>query len=326
MSRFVAVMLIVSGALWSAAAQAQSYKLTVVGDSDPSGKAIAAGIDRALKASFPGSAASYEQRTGAAAVIEAIQKNPKAVGIVDVVSAKLAVSGTAPFKAPAADVVALGALHDKVPFLAIITKDFLQKNPGVNFDEIFRRKLPIRLGLAETGTVDLVIELAALSAVKADSASIKGAGGSVSYGKKEDLFGQIKAKKLDMMIVMQSLGDPVAVELFKGNQVRLSSPSDPTIIELTAKLGMTRILIPGDVYPFQGPVHTPADGVMMIVNRKMPEKDAYDLAKALAVNLKELQSSGNLTKDLTGAALAGNRAGALHPGAEKYYREAGLIK
>ena len=67
-------------------------------------------------------------------------------------------------------------------------------------------------------------------------------------------------------------------------------------------------------------------GALLVVNEKMDERVAYDLAKALATNIDKLRAAHSSFKDITPQFLASQQVIPYHPGAEKFHREAGLLK
>lgn len=87
-------------------------------------------------------------------------------------------------------------------------------------------------------------------------------------------------------------------------------------------------VIPAGTYEGQkDPVTTTAVKMLLLTDAAMPDDVIYDLTKALWENLDEAQKAHAVMKGVTPDMAVKDLSGlALHPGAEKYYREAGLLK
>lgn len=87
----------------------------------------------------------------------------------------------------------------------------------------------------------------------------------------------------------------------------------------------TRFLIPAGTYPGQTQdINTIGQPNFLAVNADVPEEHVYQITKAIYENLPFLQAIHPATKEMSlESALAGLPA-PLHPGAERYFREAGL--
>ena len=66
--------------------------------------------------------------------------------------------------------------------------------------------------------------------------------------------------------------------------------------------------------------------LIAICHKDMPDDDAYMIVKTLAENIDEIRALHAALKDLTVEDLANVVGVPLHPGAEKYYREIGVLK
>ena len=85
--------------------------------------------------------------------------------------------------------------------------------------------------------------------------------------------------------------------------------------------------IPGHTYPGQtSEVPTAAVPYFLVTQADVPEELAYQMTKALYDNLDPLSAANSAAKTIKREnAVVGMRV-PLHPGAERYYREVGVIK
>lgn len=85
--------------------------------------------------------------------------------------------------------------------------------------------------------------------------------------------------------------------------------------------------IPADSYKGQtGVVETIAVQCMLVVREDIPEETVYAMTKALFENLDALKNAHAKGKDVVLEKALNGVTVPVHPGAEKYYREVGLIK
>ena len=114
---------------------------------------------------------------------------------------------------------------------------------------------------------------------------------------------------------MASLGDKVRVLDFTDDEVAQANGDG----EL-----WTRYVIPADTYPVQAaPINTVAQPNFLAVHADVDEDAVYQITKTTYENLAFLQNIHKATKAMAlDRALAGLPA-PLHPGAARYYKEAG---
>ncbi len=323
MARVTVVLLAAFGFFGLASVSlAQPAKLTVTATSDQaSDKSFAAALERAIKAAGGASAVSFRKEADVAQLIESLLRSDSSVALTDGASVRLATAGEKPFKVASQGLTVIAVLHSGAPVTPILSSEFSAKHSVVNFDDALRRNLPIRVGVPEPGTVEGAVAERVLAGVGASAGTVKGAGGSWTAAPYATLVSDLKAKKLDLIVVARPPVDTAIADLMKTGNYRILSPSDPTILAAGPRIGTERVLMPS-LYPSQNVIHTAANVVVLAAGPRLAEKDGYALAKALITSAKDIQSS---YKDF-GPALAVTRTQKLHPGAERYYRETGLLK
>jgi TRAP transporter TAXI family solute receptor len=149
-------------------------------------------------------------------------------------------------------------------------------------------------------------------------------------GKTEYLpFGEsvelIKNRQLDA--TLQSAGLGVASIRDLATSVPINVVSVPA--DVVAKIGAPYVAatIPAGTYPGQtADVPTAAVVNFLVTHEGVPEETVYQMTKQLFENLDQMVAAHQAARAIT---LAGATAGMpvpLHPGAERYYKEKGLIK
>jgi len=87
------------------------------------------------------------------------------------------------------------------------------------------------------------------------------------------------------------------------------------------------VVIPAGTYDGQAEdVETAAVGNFLITHEGVSEETAYQMTKLLYDNLPQLIASHAAAKAIDPAKALDGMPVPLHPGAERYYREAGILK
>jgi TRAP transporter TAXI family solute receptor len=112
-------------------------------------------------------------------------------------------------------------------------------------------------------------------------------------------------------------------------RARFVVPTSGEIDRIIAKHGfMRRLTVPAGVYPGQpDPISTVGSWSFVLARADLPEAIGYRLAAALHRAGSTTLSSKQLSESTPGNTLAALPApGTLHPGVERFYKEAGFIK
>ncbi|MBC9073323.1 TAXI family TRAP transporter solute-binding subunit [Thauera sp. CAU 1555] len=163
-------------------------------------------------------------------------------------------------------------------------------------------------------------------------AIFKGAGMSYDdLGKVEYLpFGEsvelMKNRQLDA--TLQSAGLGVASIRDLANAIKIVVIPVPA--EVVAKIGDAAYqpaTIPANTYEGQGTdVQTAGIRNILVTHAGVPDDVVYGMTKSMFENLDQLVAAHAAAKAIKAEGAADNLPLPLHPGAERYYREAGLLK
>lgn len=145
----------------------------------------------------------------------------------------------------------------------------------------------------------------------------------LAFGESVDLM---KNRQLDATLQSTGLG----VASIKDLATSVDIVIIPVPADLVAKIGDTAYqpgMIPAGTYKGQdAPVPTAAINNFLISHSGVPDAVAYAMAKGLFENLDAMVSAHAAAKAINLAGAVKGMPVPLHPGAEKYYREQGLIK
>ena len=160
----------------------------------------------------------------------------------------------------------------------------------------------------------------------------KGAGMSYAdLAKTEYLpFGEsvelIKNRQLDATLISAGLGVAAVRDLATAVKIVIV-PIPAEVVKKIGEAAYQGATVPANTYTGQtADVPTIAIKNFLVSHEGVSTDMAYKMTKSLFDNLGELQAAHAAAKAITKEGAPLNPPAPLHPGAEKYYREAGLIK
>jgi TRAP transporter TAXI family solute receptor len=139
----------------------------------------------------------------------------------------------------------------------------------------------------------------------------------------------MRNKQLDGAWIMAGIPTAAVTEMCSTAGGKLIGMDEPLIAKLQATAPWySPFVIPAGTYDGQKtPVTTTAIKMLLLTDASLPDDLVYSLAKTLWENLGELETAHAVMKSVTPDMAVKDLAGLpLHPGAEKYYREKGLLK
>ncbi len=149
--------------------------------------------------------------------------------------------------------------------------------------------------------------------------------GAVEYLPFAESVELMKNRQLDATLQSAGLGVASIRDLSTSMAINVVAVS-PEIVE---KIGAPFLsaTIPAGTYDGQAEdVPTAAVGNFLVTSEAVPEETVYAMTKLLFENLDRLAAAHAAAKSIDPAKAVEGMPLPLHPGAEKYYREAGLLK
>lgn len=315
-------------AVLSSAASAESINVTLSGG-NPSGlwSLLGAGIDRAVKADDPSGVVTYQATGGGFANIGLLGSDRTDLGLAHDAEIMLALAGEDPFNAPIENLQAIGYMYNWAPMHFFIKKSLAEEYGIDSIDDLAASGAAIRVANNNAGNIVANITTFMLDAAGFDEATIEANGGVLVRGGSAQQADLIKDGRTDMVINGIFVGHSSFREVDKSNDVvLLSVPQE--IIEMTnERFGTGTYSIPATSYTNQAKdVSTVALGAMIITSEALPEDVGYSLAKSIATNIDEIRGVHNSMQALTPELLTSQTTLPFHPGAERAYKELGLLK
>ncbi len=163
-------------------------------------------------------------------------------------------------------------------------------------------------------------------------AVFKGAGMSYDdFSKVEYLpFGEsvelMKNRQLDATLQSAGLGVASIRDLAASVPIQIV-PIPPGVVEKIGDAAYQAAMVPADTYTGQtGAVQTIAIKNFLVSHSGVPTDAVYEMTKAMFESLDTLVAAHNAAKGIKKDAAVTGTSVPFHPGAEKYYREVGLMK
>lgn len=285
----------------------------------------AAGIAQLLRPSLPkGSTIDVLPIAGGVANPKMIETGEAELAFSHNVAARWACKGEVAFTEPTTRVRALVGGLDNF-FMGV----FVSERSGITeIDQINTRAQPFRLlttpvgGMGEYGVRQI------LSAYGTSYDGIKARGGSVRHVPRPATVQGLQDGTADAWSHIVNEGHPIVTELTTVTTVRMLPLSQAAVDKLVAA-GWAPITVAPNTFKGQTEaVRTVNAPTNILASADLPEPVAYEITKLVNENKAKLvQVHGALSDfDPAKAADPGLTGCPLHAGAERYYREKGLIK
>ncbi|MBI2115730.1 MAG: TAXI family TRAP transporter solute-binding subunit, partial [candidate division NC10 bacterium] len=273
----------------------------------PLGGAIA----EILKKEVPGTTASVLPGAGIIN-IQGVETGRAEIGFGNSVSTVDAIAGREPFKAPAKNVRQLGTLYMQY-FQAVVLED-----SGIKSVADFKGKSIAVQPRGNTGE-QMTRELLQVYGLSyKDMAKVS----HVSYN---DAVALMKDGHAQIFTLITTVPAAAILDLASSRKIRLLSVPDDKFKELQKiNSGYSRREISKGIYPgVAHEVHQFGTYTHLMIRADLPDDLVYGITKALAKNADSLGAVVKDVKGLTVKEMAFDVGVPYHPGALKYYKEAG---
>jgi TRAP transporter TAXI family solute receptor len=202
--------------------------------------------------------------------------------------------------------------------------------PYKTMDEILGEKKKLRLAITQAGSSDVWIFEKILEAYNTSIEDLtKNAGFVFARGNYAFQANQFKDKNVDGVFTFLALPGAAVTEASVGRTLKLIPFSDKAT-DYLKQYGIVPCEIPPGTYPKASnndkPIKTCCSGSVIIVHKDMPFDLAYRLTKAFNDNFERVRKVHASLEDYSPKSGPTGLALPLHPGAEKYYKEKGILK
>ncbi len=283
---------------------------------------VAQGIAEAVRKTYPSSVITVIPG-GTVANIQRVSSGEADIGIAYTSDVKAAHGGNEPFTEKYPGVRIIAATH------ATVAQHVIRK--GVGYDsltDIVENKYPLKVGFHAKGTGPEFFARKLFEFHGADAATLESWGGKWVNPGPGDAANLLKDGQLDSFERSGGLPDATIMELAINHDITLLKYDPETIKEVCEEFGYVEGTIKAGTYTFlKEDVATLVAPCVIVVDENLPDEVAYALAKSLHEQLDYMKLVHASVKEYQSEpdALV-NGLFAFHPGAEKYFKEVGLLK
>lgn len=256
-------------------------------------------------------------------------ENPLAVatgivpyGLSYAMTSYAAYSGEEPYDQPYEDIRAVSVVIPANYYQFIIAADV----PYNSFEELIELKAPIRLAVDQKGAAGEIITRKVLQAYGISYDDIIAWGGSVDYLSGSKTFEMMADNRIDASGDAVSAPSSDIMEASALMRLKLLELDEHVIERVSEKLGMDAGTINASAYSFlQEDIATVSTPAILIANKEVPEEEVYQITKAIYENFDYLRTVHKEFYNLSADNIMKVGNVPLHPGAEKFFREKGLL-
>ncbi len=288
------------------------------------------GVIDAVRRNYPKSSIIYEPGNPAGG-LEHLRTGRRPFALESIVEPRMAYEGRAPFREAYPEGSITGVLNGAPDVFALkvyARKQFLDQHGITSFDDLIKKEIPMRLSVNQPGNLwarEHVRTL--LSYYGKTMKDIESWGGTLvpqPTGASNDLK---RDSRLDVIITGGATPAGAIVELGSVQDIAFI-PLSKELAEYVAKeLDVKVGVIPGGAYTFQKEdLYVPFTSFIIVAGPEATFDDAYKLTKSMYEQMERYRSLHPALSLASRERLPDVGSLKLHPGAEAFYREVGLIE
>ena len=320
MKRSLASLSVIFVLSMAAAIDAKELKITLAGYSAGGvSNAMGQAVGAAIVKDNPGAVFSYEPGQGGANEIK-VSRGETELGLSSSILMGPALNGEEPFKQKLPNLRALSFLHTNDMIMIIDGRSGLQSVEDLKTKQV-------RIGTHQKNSFMELGTRKFLAAYGITYEDIEKRGGKVFFGPFSRLIDQMRDRKIDAFV--EPIPTPTSILIDASATIKLIVPpiAESIVKSEIEKFGFQPIVIKKETYPFMmKDLNTYGVDNILIASAEMPEDTAYSIVKSMYDHLDDLRKVGYM-RQLTPEKMAMVGAGIpLHPGAQKFYKEIGVLK
>lgn len=242
--------------------------------------------------------------------------------ISDTFFAKAAADGVMPFDKTMDNVASVAHLYPSSVHL-IADKDL-----GIDsFEEIINNKMKLRISVGLAGGSSDICFQQLMEEYALTSDDFKNWGGEILNQNIDTSVQMMTDNRIDVMVMRSFVPTQNIQELSKNKDIVLLKIEPKVIKNMCEKYGYFKSTIATEAYDFLTEDSVCLNSnTIFVVPKNSSEENVYKITRSICENLEYLQSIHSAMAGMTAEDLVTDLGIPLHPGAEKYYKEAGILK
>jgi TRAP transporter TAXI family solute receptor len=316
------VVLTACGKKEQPAADTQPLKITFAGGS-PSGfwYMVSNGVAECINRSYPGSVVTVVPGSGVGNITR-INNRQVDLGLTSSNTTVDAMAGSEPFNEKLTNIAAVASLYP-TSIQIVVSKEL----DITSVEDIFARKMKIRLSADQAGSNTELVLRRLLAEYGLTYKDIKEWGGEIIFKDMTDSSTMLSDGLIDGFMISSLYPAPTIQEIAVSKELVLLSVNPAMVEKFSQKYGYTRGIIPANTYSFNDrDITTLNANALILMPGETQDEVAYKVTRSIVENLEYLKTVHSALGGLTPDKLVQGTGIPLHKGAEKYYREIGVIK
>lgn len=245
--------------------------------------------------------------------VRAVQEGKADIGFGNSITTVDAVAGREPFKSEHKNVCNVATLYPQYFQIVVLA------NSGISSLKDLKGKSLTTQVKGNTGELitQHILKVAGLS-----YSDLK-----VSFASYTDSVGQMQDGHAQVFTLGTAVPSGAVMELASNREIRLLDLSDQHAAMRKINPGYTLVTVKAGTYPKQDKdVKVIGYATHIVASCKLADDRVYAMAKAMATNAKDMAAINKDMATLTPAVMAEDIGVPMHPGAAKFYKEAGATK
>lgn len=232
-------------------------------------------------------------------------------------------TGREPFKAALPDVRGVMSGFGSSYLQFVIDKRF----GAASMDEIFQKKMPLRIAVDRVGTTDELALRRVLGFYKTSYEELAKLGGKVFHAGYNDQAALFKDRQVDALFQNIAIPSSSVLEAKVGREILLLGFSPALMDHMYTEYAFVRGRIPAGSYGLvERELASPESPTMMTANAKVSAEVVYRVVKVVGENPDRVRRIHDSLKAFDPTGGWKDLGAPVHPGAEKYYKEKGWMK
>ena len=283
--------------------------------------AISEGVANALRREMPGVAITHEVGLDGANAAT-VDSGRVQLGMLHSAMGQLALAGEYPYSRKLQNIRAISRVYSDSALHFLVS----ERSGLTSIEEIKQKKYPLRVSVMYRGSLMETASKALLEFYGVTYADIESWGGKVYFRALVPSLELMQDGGVDAISVSVQFPETNINEASIRQSFRLLPLSEEAIAYVNQKLGTYRSTIPAGTYRFvQRDIPTFSDVCVLITYAGLGEEEVYDITRALFKNLDYLHTVHRALAKLNQTDMPLVNRIPLHPGAARFYREAGVL-
>lgn len=290
-------------------------------------------IGSIVREQYPGSSIEYEPGSPAGSTAKVISGQAQLAAPATTIEYRLAREGAEPFEQPAEEGRMLGVMrfyNEAVRFDSIMNQSFAEEYGITSMQDIADKKPPLRVVINQQGNTQGVVPARAIfEAYGFSFEDIESWGGQIFYESSGPGVELLADRRVDMYFNGTLIPNSDLAEVARSVDLTWVEMDEGKLQQVGKEWGLPLATTPAGTYEFlaedQPTLSIPHE---MISNPDVPAQDVYKLVKAVYENQEQMSSVHPGMAEFSSEVMVQVRESGipLHPGAEQFYREEGLIE